>query len=148
MASLSYDKSIPETKDKEENSEEIIEEVWGVIGRDDEVEDVVGILFDSLEDQHAFFSQFEGVGEDGKSVPIEGTPIMLSEDESILTTVYFFKSKGDGIKNDINAFINEEYLQFAIESNWVKPNVVRQYGVDVKSKEFLKRVLREIMEFE
>ena len=31
-------------------------------------EDVVGILFDSMEDQQSFFSQFCGVGSDGKSV--------------------------------------------------------------------------------
>lgn len=102
-------------------------------------ERVIGVVFDSLEDEDQFFSQFMAVSENNEERKIEGSPLQIETEKGtgnfeLFFTIYLFKSQT--IVKDVNAFQGSKYVDWALEHGWIE-NAIYQNGRNADSQEFL-----------
>ena len=105
-------------------------------------ENVIGIVFNTHEDEKIFFYQFKN---DGSDENISGRTLILKgengNDDEPLLTAYFFESKY--CKNNVNAFITDKHVQFALDYGWIK-YAVWQGERNVKDKKFLREFVNAL----
>lgn len=105
-------------------------------------ENVIGIVFNTHEDEKIFFYH---VKNDGSDENISGRTLILKgengNDDEPLLTAYFFESKY--CKNNVNAFITDKHVQFALDYGWIK-YAVWQGERNVKDKKFLREFVNAL----
>ena len=111
-------------------------------------ENVIGIVFNTKEDERKFFSMFEGV-RDGVREKMKGTPLMIetekgSEEFEELFVLYNFMSEREHVHNDVVAFVGDKYPEVSLDSRWVK-SLVYQEDLDPLGDALLEKFLRELL---
>jgi len=90
----------------------------------------IGMLFNSQQDEDAFFAQMS-IG--GESMKGSGHILRFEETGEIITTVYLFGENEKGL----NVFQDEDYALWAVDSNWIYPDFIRQGDRDSTDKTLL-----------
>ena len=88
-------------------------------------ENVIGIVFNTKEDERKFFNRFEGV-RDGVREKMKGTPLMIETE------------KGS------EKFVGDKYPEVCLDSNWVK-SLIYQEDLDPLGDVFLCQFLTMLM---
>lgn len=130
--------------------QKVLDEVlYDGIDIDNPVDNVIGIVFNTKEDEHAFFDSFDEEFIDGEFKKMQGTPLMIEKEVGSgefeeMFVFYSCASDKENIPNDVIAFVGNKYSEECLNMKWVK-SLLYQGKSDVTGNTFMLRFLKALM---